>query len=319
MLTPTHRARAATAGAAASRSLATVLASSTALLDATIANVALPHIADDLDAGVAGLQWVINGYLLTLASLILLGGALGDRFGRERVFVIGAVWFGVASLLCALAPNAHPADRGGCSRASAARCSRPRRSRSPRRASCDATGARRSARGPGSAASPARSARSWAGGWSTGRAGAGPSCSTCRSSPSRSWPPGRSPRAADETRPPTACRPGAVRRRRRCARQRITLAALTWSITEAPDRGWTDPTVVGAAWSPCVGAVAFVVRRAARARSARPLATCSRRARSPCSTWRPSPSTPPSARSSSCSCTSSRSPPGGRRSRPAAR
>jgi EmrB/QacA subfamily drug resistance transporter len=85
--------------------LATVVASSAAMLDATIVNVALPRIADDLDVGVGGLQWVITGYLLTLASLILLGGALGDRFGRRRVFVIGAIWFGTASLLCAVAPN----------------------------------------------------------------------------------------------------------------------------------------------------------------------------------------------------------------------
>ena len=86
--------------------LGTVLASSTAMLDATIVNVALPHIGDDLDVGVSGLQWVVSGYLLTLASLILLGGALGDRYGRRRVFTFGAVWFAVASLACALAPSA---------------------------------------------------------------------------------------------------------------------------------------------------------------------------------------------------------------------
>ena len=85
--------------------LATVLASSAAMLDATIVNVALPKIATDLDVGVTGLQWVITGYLLTLASLILLGGALGDRFGRRRVFIIGAVWFGGASVVCAIAPS----------------------------------------------------------------------------------------------------------------------------------------------------------------------------------------------------------------------
>jgi EmrB/QacA subfamily drug resistance transporter len=76
-----------------------------ASLDATVVNVALPHIARDLDAGVTGLQWVLTGYLLSLASLILLGGALGDRIGRRRVFVIGTVWFAVASALCGAAPN----------------------------------------------------------------------------------------------------------------------------------------------------------------------------------------------------------------------
>src|SRR5215475_1877530 len=76
-----------------------------AALDATIVNVALPHIGSDFHAGLSALQWVLTGYLLALASLILLGGALGDRFGRRRVFVIGVVWFAIASLLCGAAPN----------------------------------------------------------------------------------------------------------------------------------------------------------------------------------------------------------------------
>ena len=84
---------------------ATVVGSGIAALDATVVNVALPALGEDLDAGVAGLQWVLNGYLLTLASLILLGGSLGDRFGRKRVFLVGVVWFAAASLLCGLAPN----------------------------------------------------------------------------------------------------------------------------------------------------------------------------------------------------------------------
>ena len=84
---------------------ATVAASSMAMLDATVVNVALPHIGDDLDASVSALQWVLTSYLLALASLILLGGALGDRYGRRKVFVIGTVWFAVASLLCGAAPN----------------------------------------------------------------------------------------------------------------------------------------------------------------------------------------------------------------------
>ena len=84
---------------------ATVLGSGMAFVDATVVNVALPRIGESLDAGLAGLQWTINGYTLTLASLILLGGSLGDRFGRRRVFVIGVTWFAVASLLCGIAPN----------------------------------------------------------------------------------------------------------------------------------------------------------------------------------------------------------------------
>jgi EmrB/QacA subfamily drug resistance transporter len=85
---------------------ATVLGSGLAFLDATSSNVALPAIGTDLDTGVAALQWTINGYTLTLAALILLGGSLGDRFGRRRIFVVGTVWFAAASLLCGLAPNA---------------------------------------------------------------------------------------------------------------------------------------------------------------------------------------------------------------------
>ena len=84
---------------------ATVLGSSLAMLDATIVNVALPRIGRQFDASLAGLQWTVNAYTLTLAGLILLGGSLGDRFGRRRVFLIGVVWFAVASALCGLAPN----------------------------------------------------------------------------------------------------------------------------------------------------------------------------------------------------------------------
>jgi EmrB/QacA subfamily drug resistance transporter len=84
----------------------TVLGSSIAFLEATVVNVALPAIGEDLGADVAGLQWIINGYLLTLAALILLGGSLGDRYGRRRIFNLGVIWFAVASVLCAVAPNA---------------------------------------------------------------------------------------------------------------------------------------------------------------------------------------------------------------------
>lgn len=84
---------------------AAVLGSGLAALDATVINVALPAIADDLDADLAGLQWILNGYLLTLAAFLLLGGSLGDQYGRRRVFVVGVVWFAGASLLCGLAPS----------------------------------------------------------------------------------------------------------------------------------------------------------------------------------------------------------------------
>ncbi|GAA4444846.1 DHA2 family efflux MFS transporter permease subunit [Phytohabitans houttuyneae] len=85
--------------------LATVLGSGLTFLDATVVNIALPRIGEDFEAGAAALQWTVNGYTLSLAALILLGGSLGDRYGRRRVFVIGVAWFAVASLLCGLAPN----------------------------------------------------------------------------------------------------------------------------------------------------------------------------------------------------------------------
>src|SRR5262252_9487395 len=83
--------------------LATVLGSGVAFLDATVVNVALPTIGQELHATVAQLQWIVNAYTLTLAGLILLGGSLGDRYGRRRVFVLGVIWFAVASALCAAA------------------------------------------------------------------------------------------------------------------------------------------------------------------------------------------------------------------------
>ena len=92
--------------------VATVAASAMASLDATVVNVALPHIGRDFHASVSALQWVLTGYLLALASLILLGGALGDRFGRRKVFVIGTVWFAVASLLLRRGTEHRGARRG---------------------------------------------------------------------------------------------------------------------------------------------------------------------------------------------------------------
>ena len=83
-----------------------VLGSGIVFLDGTVVNVALPRIGEDLDAETSSLQWILNGYMLTLASLILLGGSLGDRYGRRRIFVVGVAWFTVASLLCAVAPSA---------------------------------------------------------------------------------------------------------------------------------------------------------------------------------------------------------------------
>ena len=97
----------ATWGSAGARRVlaAAVLGSAMAFLDGTIVNVAVPSIGVDLGADLAQLQWVLDAYLVTLTALLLLGGALGDRYGRRRVFSIGVAWFAVASLLCGLAPG----------------------------------------------------------------------------------------------------------------------------------------------------------------------------------------------------------------------
>jgi EmrB/QacA subfamily drug resistance transporter len=85
--------------------IATILGSTVVFLDSTVVNVALPAISGDLDAGLAGQQWVVEAYMLTLVSLLLVGGSLGDQFGRRRMFVFGLIAFGVTSILCALAPS----------------------------------------------------------------------------------------------------------------------------------------------------------------------------------------------------------------------
>jgi len=85
--------------------LATVLGSGMAMLDATVVNVTLPRMGAELSASLTGLQWIVNAYMLTLAAFILLGGSLGDRYGRRRLFVVGTAWFAAASLLCGLAQS----------------------------------------------------------------------------------------------------------------------------------------------------------------------------------------------------------------------
>src|SRR4051812_22351783 len=84
---------------------AAILGSITAFVDSTVVNVALPRIREDLGGGLAGQQWLTDAYLLTLGSLLLVGGALGDLYGRRRIFALGLAGFGAASVLCAAAPS----------------------------------------------------------------------------------------------------------------------------------------------------------------------------------------------------------------------
>ena len=86
--------------------LSTVLGSAMASIDATVVGIALPTIGREFHTSLATLQWVVTAYMLTLAGLLLFAGALGDKYGRKRIFLIGVAWFAVASALCAVAPNA---------------------------------------------------------------------------------------------------------------------------------------------------------------------------------------------------------------------
>jgi MFS family permease len=154
----------------------TILGSGMAMLDGTIVNVALPRIGAEFTASVTDLQWILNGYLLALASLILIAGSLGDRFGRRRVYVIGVVWFGVASLLCGAAWSVPVLVAARVLQGVGAALLTPGRWRSCSRRSTGRTGRGRSARGRGSPGWRPRSGR-----WS-----AGCSCRRGRGG-SRSW------------------------------------------------------------------------------------------------------------------------------------
>jgi MFS family permease len=85
--------------------IATILGSTIVFLDGTVVNVALPAISEELDAGLADQQWIVESYMLATVSLLLVGGALGDQFGRRRIFIIGLVAFGITSVMCAVAPT----------------------------------------------------------------------------------------------------------------------------------------------------------------------------------------------------------------------
>ncbi len=161
--------------------LACILGSSAAFLDGTIVNVALPAIRASLHGGLGTQEWVVDAYLLTLGSLLLVGGSLGDVFGRRRIFVIGVVGFGIASLVCAAR-----AGRGGADRRTSGTGDHRRDARAEQPGADhghvlqNISGPRRSAPGP-----PGPESRPWPGRcsaacWSRSARGAGCSSSTCR-------------------------------------------------------------------------------------------------------------------------------------------
>ncbi len=233
---------------------ATVGASGMAMLDGTIVNVALPHIGADFDASVDALQWVLTGYLLALASLILLGGALGDRFGRRRVFVIGTVWFAGASLLCGAAPNIDVLIGARVLQGVGAALLTPgslailqasfrRDDRAPAVGAWSGLGGVAGAGGP------------FLGGWLVD--GPGWRWAFLLNVPVAVLVVVCARTAVPESRDPHAARgldlAGA-------AIAVASLATATWALTEAGPRGWTDADVLAAAVLSLGGIVAFVWR-----------------------------------------------------------
>ena len=232
---------------------ATVAASAMASLDATIVNVALPHIGKDFHASVSSLQWVLTGYLLALASLILLGGALGDRLGRRKVFMTGTLWFAVASVGCGLAPNIEilVAARilqgvGGALLTPGSLAILQSTFQQDDRAA--AVGAWSGLGGVAGAIGPL-----------VGGAlvdGPGWRWAFLLNVPVAAISLGCAQRAVPETRDPDA------RARldfRGVALAVVGLAALTWSLTAAGPRGWSDGAVVGAGLVGVAALVAFVM------------------------------------------------------------
>jgi EmrB/QacA subfamily drug resistance transporter len=233
---------------------ATVAASGMAALDATIVNVALPHIGDDFDASVSALQWVLTGYLLALASLILLGGALGDHYGRRKVFLIGTIWFAAASLLCGSAPNVDVLIGARVLQGVGAALLTPG-SLAILQASfvendrAKAVGAWSGLGGVAGAIGP------FVGGWLVD--GPGWRWAFLLNVPVAVVVVVCTLTSVPETRDPHAARGldiiGA-------GIGVVTLASATWALTESGPRGWSDPTVFVGAIVAVLGAFAFVYR-----------------------------------------------------------
>ena len=234
--------------------VATVAASGMAMLDATVVNVALPHIGDDFHASVSSLQWVLTGYLLALASLILLGGALGDRFGRRRVFVLGTVWFAAASLLCGAAPNIDVLVVARVLQGVGAALLTPGslailQVSFRERDRAAAVGAWSGLGGVAGAIGP------FLGGWLVD--GPGWRWAFLINLPVAAVVIACAHAAVPETRDPHAARGldlvGA-------GLAVVSLGAATWALTEAGPRGWTDTAVLGAGVIAMAGIAAFVWR-----------------------------------------------------------
>jgi len=234
--------------------VSTVAASGMAALDATVVNVALPHIGSDFNASVSALQWVLTGYLLALASLILLGGALGDHYGRRKIFLIGTAWFAGASLLCGAAPSIEVLVGARVLQGIGAALLTPgslaileASFRQSDRAK--AVGAWSGLGGVFGAIGP------FVGGWIVD--GPGWRWAFLLNVPVAALVVVCAFVAVPETRDPHA---GHGLDLVGAGIGIVALGAATWALTEGGPRGWTDPVVLGAGGVAIVGAAAFVYR-----------------------------------------------------------
>ena len=266
--------------------IATILGSGIVFLDATVVNVALPTIQDDLHTGLAGQQWVVEAYMLTLVSLLLVGGSLGDLFGRRRMFVSGLVGFAACSVLCAIAPTDEALVAPGLCRGSPARCwSRDRWRSSPRRSRARRAARRWAVDGLGWYLNPVRP-----GGWRP--ADRDRLAVHLLGQPAA----GRGHRVAGAARGAESSDPEAVRGIDGVGilLSALGLAGPTFALIEQPLYGFADPLV----WAPLVGGLVCLAGSSGGSRGPGRRCCpcrCFARTTSPPSTSRPSACTPGSA------------------------
>jgi EmrB/QacA subfamily drug resistance transporter len=234
--------------------VSTVAASGMAQLDATVVTVALPHIGDDFGVSVSSLQWVLTGYLLALASLILLAGALGDRYGRRKIFLIGVVWFALASLMCGASPGIGVLIAARILQGIGAALLTPGslailQASFREKDRARAVGAWSGLSGVAGAIGP------FVGGWLVD--GPGWRWVFLINAPIALIVVVTALAAVPETRDPHAARHIDVVGGTLAV---VTLGAATWALTEAGPRGWSNPAVVVAGAIAIVAGVAFVSR-----------------------------------------------------------